>query len=246
MKKTLILALASASAGIACAQDTVIFAGAWTSNGPAADNTPLSDQSQPFLYEEGNDYAVIGKVSNTTYNPWANITGGSDSFTFSFDLKNVDVTVQNSQWCDIFSLKLSNGSKLQLQINQVTKKLSLYNADADGNQQTDAQIIDTTLTLDSFSDWKTFSLVADADAGKLSIYLDGVLVSSTADSTWTGSSVSGLQFGSEYAGTRKLGGSMEINNITLTNGAVYPTPEPTTATLSLLALAGLCARRRRK
>lgn len=189
-------------------------------------------------------------MSNTTYNPWANITGGSDSFTFSFDLKNVDVTVANSKWCDIFSLKLRDGSKLQLQINEVTQKLSLYNADAAGNQQTDAQIIDTTLTLDSFSDRKTFSLVADADAGKLSIYLDGVLVSSTADSTWTGSSVSGLQFGSEYAGEagsdRKLGGSMEINNITLTNGAVYPTPEPTTATLSLLALAGLCARRRRK
>lgn len=177
------------------------------------------------------------------YNPWVDLTGGTESFTLSFDLKNVDVSVSNSQWCDIFSLQLSDTSKIQLQINATTGKLSLYNNSADGTQLQDAQIVDTTLTLDSFSDWKSFSLVADSGAGKLSIYLDGVLVSSTADSVWTGSAVSALQFGSEYAGTRQLGGSMQINNITL---AVSPTPEPTTATLSLLALAGLCARRRRK
>ena len=246
MRKTLFIALASAAASIACAQETVIFTESWTVEGPGENNTSLNSSSRPFLYETGDAYAVIGKVGNVTYNPWVDLSGGTASFTLSFDLKNVDVTTSNSQWCDIFSLKLSNNSKIHLQINATTKGLSIYNYNAGGEQIQNAQIVNTTLTLDSFKEWSTFSMVADASVGKLSIYLDGALVSSTADSTWTGSSVSGLQFGSEYAGTRQLGGSMEINNITLTNGAVYPTPEPTTATLSLLALAGLCVRRRRK
>lgn len=62
----------------------------------------------------------------------------------------------------------------------------------------------------------------------------------------------GLQFGAAFGGSR-IFPEAEISNVTLWNKTLTATevkglmiPEPTTATLSLPALAGLAARRRRK
>ena len=181
MKKTLTMLLAAA--GAVYAQDTtteVIFSQSWTDAGPADTNSAVNES---FYYAEGMDYAIIGSYLGNSYKPWKeSIIGGTPSFTLSFDLKNIDVVAADSPWDDIFSMKLSDGSKLQFQTTG-TGTLTLFNTNSNAQ-------IDTTLTLDNFADWQTFTLVGDAEAGKLSIYLGDSHVASTADGAWTGSAPS--------------------------------------------------------
>lgn len=237
MKKTLSVMLAVAAAGAVYAQDNtndVIFSQSWTTEGASADNSAIGGSS--FLYNEGSANALIGLVDGTLYKPWATGLDGTSSFSLSFDVTNIDVTTANSGWKDVFSLKLSDNSQLELQINKDDGNLVIYRTGGDAPLENS----NTGINLSDLTNQNNFQLVVDATSNSLSIYLDGTLKLTT---DWDYDlSVTGIQFGAKLdSEDRGLGGSMEINNIVLA-----ATPEPTTATLSLLALAGLCARRRRK
>lgn len=109
-------------------------------------------------------------------------------------------------------------------------------------------------TLDLKQEWNTITLVGSKNASNmlfLDLYFNGINVS-------TGS-VSATNFATETANLLSFGlygdsspsASMNIDNILVYNKALTSKevaqliPEPATATLSLLALAGLAARRRR-
>ena len=55
-----------------------------------------------------------------------------------------------------------------------------------------------------------------------------------------------LAIGTQVSGGATGGATVNLQNMKLTATVASPVPEPTTGSLSLLALAGLCARRRKK
>ena len=120
------------------------------------------------------------------------------------------------------------------------------------------QAISKSLTLED-TDWTTLTLVG---SGKIenakkyflfSFYVDGNLIGSqeiAGATNFYDDNINKLQFG--HYGVANNSASTNIDNILIYNNALSATevkaltiPEPTTATLSLLALAGLAARRRR-
>lgn len=101
----------------------------------------------------------------------------------------------------------------------------------------------------------TLTLVSDmSNSQTLSVYVNGALMGS--HSNWVAASdadkgLMGVQFGCPFGGGRQFPAA-ELSNITLWNKALsnaeisaLMVPEPGSATLSLLALTGLLARRRR-
>ncbi len=204
---------------------------------------------------------------------WQNINPGT-SFTLTFDISKVSaaswntiLSVASEGWA-----YGGDGGRLQMQADG-SGNLYLYNTantDAYGNPVKDSQYfggfihgsesvpssnnISLGLTLsDTQTAVTTLTFVADATAGTFTAYNNGDQVGQ-----WTGwnptESMVGFQFAKRF-GDNGRGNvtSATIDNLTLWNRALSATevsslivPEPATATLSLLALAGLAARRRRK
>ncbi len=206
--------------------------------------------------------------------PWVNVNAGKN-FTLSFDISNVSANAWNSilSVADSGWVYGNDGGRLQLQANG-SGDLYLYNtANADPN--TGAPIADTpyyggflvgsenmpsdtSINLgiskaDTQNKAYTLTFVSDATAGTFTAYCDGVQVGQ-----WTGwtpaNNMDGFQFAKRFGDNGRAGvQSVTIDNLTLWNRTLSATevgslivPEPSTATLSLLALAGLAARRRRK
>lgn len=121
-------------------------------------------------------------------------------------------------------------------------------------------VTDTTLT--SGSQFTMYITLGAFEAGSLSVSGIAGLTDATvsfagttdSETAWLdATSVSG--YAANQATIVKITGTLEGNTVSMAIGGNKPsissvaysvTPEPTTATLSLLALAGLCARRRRK
>ena len=114
------------------------------------------------------------------------------------------------------------------------------------------QTLTTGLTASEISN-TTFTIVSDADAKTLTLYVNGKQTSQVTN--WVAAegetlALTGFQFGSNFSDVDKIANA-EVSNITVWDKALSSAevaalvPEPATATLSLLALAGLCARRRR-
>lgn len=116
----------------------------------------------------------------------------------------------------------------------------------------------TSQTTAADLNWTTMTLTsglatADAEYQALTLYVNGEAVDS-AQGWAKGGKATALQFGA-ILGVNDDGkvGSMKVDNIAVWNAALtgaqvasMTVPEPATATLSLLALAGLCVRRRRR
>ncbi|MBR5876835.1 MAG: PEP-CTERM sorting domain-containing protein [Akkermansia sp.] len=112
----------------------------------------------------------------------------------------------------------------------------------------------------SDSDWTTLTLVTTANSSKtltLEFYINGDFIGSSSTenaSNFVNETAKIVAFGNFTNSAIKDGGApTNIDNILVYNRALtsdevraLTIPEPTTATLSLLALAGLAARRRRK
>ena len=223
-------------------------------------------------FSEGSASPVVGSVNNEftlnesataahltgSGNPWTDsLTNSfaSGDFTLSLDVNSF--TANN--WQALVSLYSVGGHGdnkcLQVGVN-TSGQLAVFNEVAG---QTGFASIDTagnimTGLTSGFSGAATLTLVSDMTNTKtLYVYVDGKLVGS--HSNWTATTnqaLMGLQIGASFGGDRAFP-EAEISNITLWNKALSSTevkgllvPEPTTATLSLLALAGLAARRRRK
>lgn len=201
----------------------------------------------PVWNSEG--YGVSTAKDKHPYTTGAGLKADT-GFTVSFDINEA----QNGTL-----LSMSNGSMSQAWRSiSITLNNNVVSAQFLGTPDT---AVTETLTATQLADeWTTLTLVGSVKAEAtstlvLDFYINGNLSgTSTTENAAniTGSNViNNMQFG--YFGDSSKGASTNFDNILIYNRALTSTevkalivPEPTTATLSLLALAGLAARRRRK
>ena len=262
MKKTIIALLALATAATAdsvgynsmtaAQKDGVVLAWDFSTGTGAA---TVGSVNGDFDMNEAGDAALLAAEKS---HPWKDGMTGSfadGNFTLNFDLNSFTA----SNWQALVAMYTAGGTGdsgcLQIGVSN-TGDLHIYNNVA--GQSGYAGItatggIDTGLD-SGMTETATLTLVSDmVNTKTLTLYIDGVYKGSWDN--WTAESnkaMNGIQFGAAFGGSRVFP-EAEISNVTLWNKALTATevkglmiPEPTTATLSLLALAGLAARRRRK
>ncbi len=259
MRKTLFTLAFTAIVSVGANAATVapLHSWEWTTEGAAVGNS----NKMTFAYTEGNDYASFGQSNK----PWTTSLDGaiSGSFTISFDVRNLSAT--NNNWQTMFGMYSNNAAhgdanSLQLQFNS-EGTLMLYNkvatatsyggagtpqtTDAAGNDSNSISSGITTTDLQSATDWINFSVVSDLENNTLSLFVNGEEAGVLHNWNPESPALTGLQFGSAFGATRLMAGPAQINNVFIYNHAVYPIPEPATASLSLLGLAALLMRRRR-
>lgn len=243
VKRSFIILALLAAAGIAHAASPV-YSWEWTTEGT---QITAPGWNGSFTYTTGNDYATFGSGSGggTPYN--SGIAGISGSFTVSFDLKNLSST--GNAWKDVFSL-YSNGTvsgesnSMVLEFNEAGE-LYFYNKGFGG--QTGGNINTGVTWTDLQQDtWNNFSIVSDLSSQTLSVYVNGALAGTITGWNPSSPALTGSQFGSSFGEVRPMNGTMDINNIKFYDGVVLPVPEAATASLSLLGLAALMMRRRRR
>ena len=271
MKKTIIALLALAGVAAAESLDATLYTSAQKTDLVGAYNFSSTSQtlgsglfSNTLTVDNESDTLKLSYTDSSkveAYNNSNNITGGD--FSVSFDV--LDLTLNSGSDSIILALS-SNASNtgtttaLSLGVNMDGK---VYFRNGDGDTSTDvlgfgrSTKFTETLTLNS-SDLvgKTVTIVSNSTDKNLALYIDGTSVYSNSD--WeagnSGSiSLKGMQIG-KYLGVGSSAiPSLEIDNFAIWRKALSANevqalivPEPTTAALSLLALAGLVMRRRRK
>ncbi|MGN0868655.1 MAG: PEP-CTERM sorting domain-containing protein [Akkermansia sp.] len=209
-----------------------------------------------FTTEDG--HAVLGGSNNYLYNTNLGNAFSGTSFTISFDLLSVTTGKGYNSIVTLYSsTDTGKGYKSALGIRGGnTKSDSIIVTTADGGEtgfdgSTTASSIDTNIAGDVGTLGKTLTLVSDGAASLLTLYIDGTQVGQV--SKWNSQQVVGIQFGCIAGGTHQIS-SATLDNLHIWDRALTASevqslqvqaPEPATATLSLLALAGLAARRRR-
>ncbi len=252
MKKTLIALLALGSVAMAATRSDIDTTDTnlksyfdFTSS-----NTPTKTEginwSELPTWQEGG-YAI-----GTPYTQNAGLKA-ADGFTVSLDVK--DITKVGT------IISMTNGNmgqvwrSISVTLSPVQDVTGYYTASAQFLAKPETAMVSSALT---FSDWTTLTLVGSAEGTTLTLdfYIDGNKLGSSVTegaTNITGSNViNNLQFG--YYGNGANHATASIDNILVYNKALTATevgalidrvPEPTTGTLSLLALAGLCIRRRK-
>ena len=210
----------------------------------AAGTLKASDYTEDdIVLGTGKDYntlVVDTPLTLTGYNGYLDLYNGA---TFAFSKKNGAEAI-----CSIFTAESRSDSTYTVYFNGVG---DVYNFTFDdGAQAVVAASAGKTITLieDLNKDCKGFGFYGGATPSNTTLTLNGAVAGETVN-------MNGVQFtyvgpqGSDYAFKEGeigfIGYAQGSHNLSLVaNGK--PTPEPTTGSLSLLALAGLCARRRRK
>ena len=268
MKKTLIALMALASAVNAASvgydsmtaqqQDGVVLA--WDFSDGKNDLSKGSISENFTLNEDKN----AAHITTSNAHPWTTSLGNSitnGNFTLSFDVYSFEA----NNWQSLVALYSGSaandaGDNRCIQIG-VTKagELSVFNevGGATGFANIDTNGNLGTGLFSSYTGSATLTLVSDmTDTKTLTLYIDGQQVGQHTN--WVAAegdspALKGLQFGALFGNNNRRFPEAEIGNITLWNKALSASevsglivPEPATATLSLLALAGLAARRRRK
>ena len=196
-----------------------------------------------------------GESTATDKHPYTTSAGlsAATGFTVSFDINQT-----------------GNGTLLSMTTGNMSKpwrslSITMSNDSTTGKSTVSAQFlgipenaVSKTLTLSS-TDWTTLTLVGYESATVentlcLDFYVNGDLVGTSTNASATNfvdETINNMQFG--YFGNSGNGASTNFDNILVYSRALnaaevknLTVPEPTVATLSLLALAGLAARRRRK
>lgn len=216
---------------------------------------------------------IAGAPDSGAHTMWSQgtfrTTVSTNNFTLSFDVRSFgkgDLLSVGAGWTG------SNWDKVTLHTgDDGVLGLKFYDPDNGGAAIT----VSTGLTSGTRTEWTTITLVGDSvklegdDTASNLVYLyvngvsKGYLNMSELDQlnqggsgAWLTSGVDGYQFGGAFRNggtTTAISGLTEIDNVLFYKRALEANevkalivPEPTTATLSLLALAGLAARRRRK
>ena len=194
-----------------------------------------------IAYEkDGNGYGVITTTTNTAMYK-ENISW--NDFTISVDVNTMSAG-------HLLTLKDSDGDFIYLTSSATTPLTLTY----DGVTGSVKSYVNPT-TADKTLNWTTITLVRESNV--LTLYVDGLSQGSLTEVLSEGeevASITGLQFANRFTGGNPSAPiNATIDNVTLWSRALsakevraFAVPEPTTATLSLLALAGLAARRRRK
>ena len=210
-----------------------------------------------FTVEDG--IAVLGNGKGT---PWSNaITIGAaegGDFTISMDLVSYG---PSDNWGCLFigysSTSTGNGYNTSLTLHVNSNKELIWSSSSGGessfagnsayNLSTGIYTSDTANK--THADGQTLTLVQDSTEKTLTLYVDGEQIAQATN--WKSAQMKAINFGCLFGGGKKIG-SAQIDNLAIWNTALSAeqvksliVPEPTTATLSLLALAGLAARRRR-
>ena len=263
MKKTIIALTALAGVASADITDGLQWA---ESFGDGYSQAATFGMNNAFHVENG---VGIAGGSYTDSRIWTTNTGGKFTNAFTFSFKMVDFDANN--WTDAISI-YTNGTthgtnnSLQLQKN-ASGELMLYTENFTGSNVAGD---DANINLGSISSLKgkVLTLVFDAtgSSNTLTAYVGGTALTDTVTFTYAegvtaSTALTGFQFGAAFGGSR-ASNSVTVDDIAFWNRAltaeevaVLPlvvagsddvVPEPATATLSLLALAGLAARRRRK
>lgn len=206
----------------------------------------------------------------STVTPWTNLNTNT-SFTITFDISNIKGVNTESTILSIAGSHNANGwddGKLLVRMSD-SGCLTLFNSHGtstnswsqyfDGSTYGSATVSAYTTNLGltaeaSLNTTSTFTLVSDTAAKTFTIYSNGKQIDQWTN--WnTDTGITGIQIGNRFGGGTALpeGAGVDLDNIIVWNRALsaaeveaIAVPEPTTATLSLLALAGLAARRRRK
>ena len=235
MKKTLITLSLMAAATSAMA-DVIDLTGSDFTGVTASDSSYVVEdgisESNLFDYSSGQWHATISQSSLTGQAKvitgesgsismqvgGASPTGKGNWVAVKIDATQIDTEVPQTLSFDWVKDALWGGEGYS-----ATFTVKFVGFDADGTATT-LNSWSTTLdnsALTSEDTTKHVDMTLNETQGEYSSY--GVLISATED--------------------KAVGGGC---GMTITNLTLQTTPEPTTATLSLLALAGLCARRRRK
>lgn len=272
MKKTLITLIALA--GVTAAQDSIKLRYAltdWQSGNPAnsataaAGTTAVSHAGYVNWTLDYGDIAASGKgVANLSGNGHFNITSETgikagesktlnttDGFTLVFN------GYATANWADFLSIKVGD-TQYKFETTD-TNNLAMYTPSTGNN-------VDTVATVSGVkkNTWYNYALTVVGDSYTLSVWdVSGTKLSSDTFTGATGNLVDvyeGARFSQHWYGGAidnfgLYDGVLSDNNLSALvkseaagTGMVqsFLVPEPTTATLSLLALAGLAARRRRK
>ena len=260
MKKTIIGLLALGGFASAAITDGLQWA---ESFGDGYSQAATFTLKNAFYVENG---VGVAGGSHTDSRVWTTNTGGkfTNAFTFSFKLVDFD----SANWNDALSMYsngTTNGTNNSIQLQQNgSGELMVYTDKFTGSNVADNA---SNINLGSVASLKgkVLTLVFDATgtSNTLTAYVDGVANSDIitftyAEGVTASTALTGFQFGAAFGGSR-ASDSVTLDDIAVWNRAlsaaevaslpltVAPAvPEPTTATLSLLALAGLAARRRRK
>lgn len=258
MKKTLITTLALGSVAMAAIDpmENVTYAwgdftsdplgGTWKENNtqmtPATTTVTINNQSATALtsYLEsrgGNDFLKEAIIA----------AAGNDGRTFSISFDYLYKATNTSWGQAIFHIDAkSNGITIA---SSGTGRLSVFkgNASNDADYVTKAEAVgvDTSEAM-TLNAWNKVQVTFSKDYA-VEISLNDTVIGSTtlSEISWTNESAN-YCFG-ETAPGWKDDGQKPFNDsgAMIANVKVAYTPEPATATLSLLALAGLAARRRR-
>lgn len=256
MKKTIIALLSLGGFASAALTDGLQWA---ESFGDGYDQDATFTYKNNFHAENGVGIAGGGYADSRI---WSTTLGGlfADAFTLSFNLVDFDA----NNWTDALAM-YSNGTtagtnhSIQLQKSN-TGNLMVYTENFTGsNVGGDA----SNINLGAVNDLKGKQITLTFSGNVLTAYVDGTALEDTvtftyAEGTTPSTALTGFQFGAAFGGDR-VSNSVTVDDIYMWNRALSAdevaslpisttpaVPEPTTATLSLLALAGLAARRRRR
>lgn len=202
-------------------------------------------------------------------------TGEGAGFTISFDLNAATLQEGSSSGVLLHINSNSGGNSgapwrhVGLYLNSDNKVVLCFKPATIGNEA--GELTEIEVNGSASYDWSTITIVSNSpkvggDGCNLQLYINGELqgtIDMSQATNWGGEAIGGIQFGQEWGGGNAVDpdgsihnpiASAQLDNILIYDKALTAeqvrnlvlVPEPATATLSLLALAGLLARRRRK
>ncbi len=235
MKKTLITLLALGGLVMGETSDllTVSFNApnsGWTASDSSGSAITSSGWSLVKI-SNGSETTLDSKTASNQLRPNVNVGDGSGDWKLSFTLTNSSNTAitLNDVVFDCFTFNSSNGYQ-----NSSTNRI--FTLTLTGNDITASTPANSIVIANRIVNGAGNPHPAN-DSGVFSFNLDG-----SGNTLQAGQSIT-LALTVDR-GTETNGCYLGLNNITVKGAAVVP--EPATATLSLLALAGLATRRRRK